>query len=485
MTSAAKAAPRPSRSALPEWASAQLAELQAQVAERDLSIADLGGKITRLDTKLAHADAELKQRELKIQRLTLELAVHKRVRFGAKSEAFTTEQLALFEEACEEDGAAIVAEIAQQQDPKPRREYQRTGRNPLPDHLRRIEHRHEPESCTCSTCGHERVKIGEDISEQLDCEPAEFFVHRHIRPQYACRTCETVTAAEIPAALIDGGLAAPGLYAWLLIQKYLDHLPLYRIEQIAARSGVMLARSTLGQWVGEIGVRLGPLVERLTERLKQGSVLHADETPIQQLDPGNGKTKRAYLWAYRSNDLSGGPPIVVFDYQPSRSGEHARNFLAGWQGHLMVDDFSGYKAGFKQGLIELGCLAHARRRFFDLYQAGNHPVAAEALARIKVLYEIEAKARDLDVASRYALRQAQAVALLTEFHAWLLVQRAQTANGSGLAKAIDYSLKRCLTAYGSPDRGGGDRGVVCGEGAALRHGGFGPLQSSGRHRLCK
>jgi transposase len=132
------------------------------------------------------------------------------------------------------------------------------------------------------------IKIGEDVSEQLDVEPARFFVHRHIRPQYACRTCETITAAPVAPALIDGGLAAPGLHAWVLIQKYLDHLPLYRIEKISERHGVGIARSTLAQWVGQLGVALQPLVDRLSELLKQGKVLHADETPVQQLDPGKG-----------------------------------------------------------------------------------------------------------------------------------------------------------------------------------------------------
>ncbi len=427
MTSVANAAPREPHSELPKWAVEQLSALQVQLAERD--------------SRLALADAELKRNALKIQRLTLELAVHKRIRFGTKSEAFTTEQRVLFDESCEEDGAAITRLIEQQQ-PASRREYKRTGRNPLPENLRRIEHRHDLESCTCGACGHELTKIGEDVSEQLDCEPADFFVHRHIRPQYACRTCETVVAADVSASLIDGGLAAPGLHAWVLVQKYLDHLPLYRIEQIAARSGVTLARSTLGQWVGELGVRLEPLVDRLMVLLKQGSVLHADETPIQQLDPGKGKTKRAYLWAYRSNDLSGGPPIVVFDYQTSRAGEHARNFLAGWQGHLMVDHFAGYKEGFRLGLIELGCLAHARRKFFDLHKAGQHPVAEEALARIKAIYEVEADARELDVAGRLALRKARAVPLLTDLHEWLMAQRSRTAAGTGLMRAIDYSLKR-------------------------------------------
>ena len=132
--------------------------------------------------------------------------------------------------------------------------------------------------------------------------------------------------------------------AWVIIGKYLDHLPLYRLERMAERDGVTLARSTLAEWVGRIGVALQPLADRLTAHLLKRPVLHADETPVQQLDPGNGKTKRAYLWAYMSNMLETGPPIVVFDYQTSRSGAHARNFLGEWKGSLMVDDFGGYVA---------------------------------------------------------------------------------------------------------------------------------------------
>src|SRR5690606_17382193 len=122
--------------------------------------------------------------------------------------------------------------------------------------------------------------------------------------------------------------------------KYLDHLPLYRIEQIAARQGVPLARSTLGQWIGRIGVALQPLADRLAELLRQRSILHADETPVRQLDPGSGKTRQAYLWAYRSATWDDGPPIIVFDYQESRAGAHARAFLQDWRGHLMVDDYA-------------------------------------------------------------------------------------------------------------------------------------------------
>ncbi|HWW07995.1 IS66 family transposase [Collimonas sp.] len=422
MNSTAELAHQPPDPALPDQVRAQISALQLQLVERD---------------------AELKRRELKIQKLTLELAHHKRIRFGFTSEALTSEQRDLFIDTSGEDGAAIVAELEQQQKPAVApRQHKRPGRNPLPPELPRIEHRHEPESCTCGECGHDLVKIGEDISEQLDVEPARFFVHRHIRPQYTCRTCETIIAAPVSASIIDGGLAAPGLHAWVLIQKYLDHLPLYRIEKISDRHGVRIARSTLAQWVGQLGVSLQPLVDRLAELLRQCEVLHADETPVQQLDPGKGKTKRAYMWAYRSNDLEDAPRIVVFDYQTSRSGEHARNFLQDWRGHLMVDDFGGYKASFREGVTELACLAHCRRKFFDLHAAGGHPVAEEALLRIGQLYAIEAQARDGDMAARLALRQQEAVPRLKALHDWLITQRLKTAKGTGLANAIDHILKR-------------------------------------------
>jgi len=228
-------------------------------------------------------DAEtLQAKDLKIQALILELAHLRRLRYGVKSEALSGLQRDLFEESCNEDIAALEAEVEQTGDQtgatvtKPKRP--RAGRQPLPPHLPRIEHRHEPESCHCGQCGKDLVKIGEDITEQLDVEPAKFFVHRHIRPQYACRHCETITAAPVPPAIIDGGMAAVGLLVWVLISKYLDHLPLYRLEQIAARDRVILARSTLAEWVGRTGVALQPLVDRLIELLLKRGTLHVDES---------------------------------------------------------------------------------------------------------------------------------------------------------------------------------------------------------------
>jgi transposase len=404
------------------------------------------------DVELHNKSAEIQTKEFKIQALTHELAYLQRMRYGVKSEALTKLQLDLFADHWNEDVAAIEAELEQLHEDQPvvtavKPQRPRAGRQPLPDHLPRIEHRHEPESCTCGQCGNTLVKIREDVTEQLNVEPAKFFVHRHIRPQYACRHCETITAAPIPAAVIDGGMAAVGLLVWLLVCKYVDHLPLYRLEQIAARHQVILPRTTLADWVGRLGVALQPLADRLTWHLLQGNTLHADETPVAQLAPGRGKTKKAYLWAYRSNDLQTGPRIIVFDYQSGRSGAHARQFLGDWHGHLMVDDYGGYKASFdanktKNPSIELGCWMHARQKFFDLFKADQTPMAKEALERIAKLYEIEANGKDLNCEARTQLRAEKSLPILKALHTWLIETRVRTAHGGTSAKAIDYTLRR-------------------------------------------
>ena len=411
-------------------------ELLNELADLNITPAAMA----KVQALFAQQQAKLAEKDFKITALTHELAYYKRIRFGKASEALVGEQRMLFEETVDMDLAAIEQEVESATPGK--RQRKRAGRQPLPTHLERIEHRHEPESCQCGQCGADLVKIGEDISEQLDVEPARFFVHRHIRPQYACRPCETVTAAPIPPAVIDGGMAAVGLLAWIAVCKYLDHLPLYRIEQIAARDGVPLARSTLGEWIGRIGVALQPLADRLAELLRERSCLHADETPVRQLDPGSGKTKHAYLWAYRSNALDDGPSMVVFDYQTSRAGAHARAFLQHWRGHLMVDDYVGYKALFTAGPTELACLAHIRRKFFDVHAASGSPVAEEVLRRIGQLYAIEHQAADMPPPQRAALREQHAIPALADLHAWLLASQPGVAVGSGTAKAIEHALKR-------------------------------------------
>lgn len=422
-----------------------LEKLEIDPAVRRALVASIQSDYERLEQRIQHD-------RFIIEKLKLELAYLRRLRFGQKSEGLKGAQPDLFNEALAEDMGHLAEQIdALSSDPeerKTRKSRAQAGRQPLPEHLPRIEHRHDIASCACGQCGQALVKIGEDITEQLDVEPARFTVHRHIRPQYACRHCETVTAAPVAPALIEGGMATPGLLAWIMVSKFADHLPLYRIEQIASRSGVPLAPSTLGDWVGRTGFHLTPLWEALKTRLLSQSIIHVDETPVQQLSPGKGKTHTSYLWAYRSNTLDPAPPIIVFDYQTSRHGRHARNFLGAWRGSLCVDDYAGYDKLFKTDAdgaiprIEVGCMAHARRKFFDLHAANGSPMAAEALRHIQRLYDVEADANRMSVPERQALRVARAVPLLESLHQFLKDSRAKSADNGASARAIDYSLRR-------------------------------------------
>lgn len=419
--------------ALRQWAITEIGRRDARVAEQAKSI--------------DQRDAVLRRRDQLIDSLKAHIQILQRAKFGAKAERFDAEQRTLFDEAIDSEIAEALAQVEQAEDATtlPGKRRPSPPRRTLPADLPRVETRHEPASCACTDCGGALSLIGEQVSEKLDIKPAEFFVRRDIYPQYACRVCETITAAPLPAAIIDRGLAAPGLLADVVINKYTDHLPLYRLEPRYARSGIALKRGMLAEWVGRVGLALQPLVDALRTQLLTEDILHADETPLQVLDSGKGQTKRAYLFAYRS---TGKQPIVVFEYCTSRSGSNAERFLGDWQGALMVDDFAGYKKLFP-AITELGCWAHARRKFYEQHAASKSELSKQALSRIAALYAIEAEAKDHTPEARYALRQHKARPLLESMKRWLDATRAGSLGNTGTIRAIDYTLKRwnALTRY--------------------------------------
>ena len=330
-------------------------------------------------------DREILYRQTKIDQLTHEMAVLKRWKFGRSREQLDQAKASLLDETIDADIAAIEQEL-QNLTPASKLEAQnrkQPKRAALPPELHRVEMHHEPESSSCTTpgCGCTLKRIGEDVSEKLDYTPGLFTVERHIRGKWACAKCQTLIQAPVPAQIIDKGIPTAGLLAQVLVAKYADHLPLYRQEGIFARAGLGIPRSTLAQWVGVCGVQLQPLVNALTEVILSRSVLHADETPVAMLQPGNKKTHRAYLWAYAPGAFED-MKAVVYDFCESRAGEHARAFLGEWKGALVCDDFSGYKQSFTLGVTEVGCMAHARRKFFDLHVSNKSQIAAQALQHI-------------------------------------------------------------------------------------------------------
>ena len=395
----------------------------------------------------AAKDQELAFKQTIIDKLTHENALLKRMKFAAQSERFNPEQKSLLEDEIEADLAAVATEIdalAQTQAPATS-EKRQAKRMPLPAHLPRREIRHEPTSTTCA-CGCQMKRVGEDVAEKLDYVPGVFSVERHIRGKWACARCETIQQTPVQAHVIDKGIPTTGLLAQVLVGKYADHLPLYRQEAIFGRAGLAIPRSTLAQWVGTCGVRLQPLVDALKTEILSHRVLHAEETPVAMLKPGEGKTHRAYLWAYAPGAFES-IKAVVYDFCESRSGEHARHFLGhgtdkAWKGSLTCDDFSGYKALIASGVTEVGCLAHARRKFFDLHAANQSQIAQSALEQLARIYEIERETKEFSAEERMDVRRERTKPLLDALHEWMTLQRRKVPDGSTTAKALDYSLKR-------------------------------------------
>jgi len=451
--------------ALKALASSLLSELQGRdeaLRHRDQTIAEHQRAITEqqqlLDARereLAARLQELEQATALTEKLKFELARYQRWRFGKKSEAIGAEQIALWEAELDADIEALQVRLddlhegllgkqpAQKKAPK---------RQALPVTLPRLEERLEPESTVCG-CGAAMTRIGEDVAETLQMIPSRFWVKRRIRGKWACRCCETITMAPVPAAPIDKAIAGTSVLANVIVAKYLDHQPLHRQEGIYARMGVPIPKSTMGGWIGRIGVLFEPLTDLLAERVTAGAALQADETPVPVLDPGSGKTATGYLCAYRT--LPSDPvQAVSFDFAMSRSQEHPRRMLAKFEGTLQVDGYAGYNETLRRAnVIEAGCLAHARRKFVEVFDSTKSPVAQQAIARIAALYqvehEIDASAEEVSILDRQRLRQARAGPLLKNLHEWLLASYGKTPPRSALAKAMQYTLNRwaALTRY--------------------------------------
>jgi transposase len=287
----------------------------------------------------------------------------------------------------------------------------------------------------------------------LEYIPANFKVIRHVRPKFACRQCERVVEAPAPSRTIERGLAGPGLLAHVLIAKYADHCPLYRQSEIYAREGVDLDRSTLAGWVGASSELLAPLVEALRKHVLSARKIHADDTPVPVLAPGNGKTKTGRLWTYVRDERTAGEstaPAVWFAYSPDRKGEHPRLHLKNFKGALQADAYAGFHHLYGDGAIyEVACWAHVRRKFHDIHVVHASPITAEAIARIGALYGIEEEVRGKPAELRREVRQARAKPLLDDLRSWMEISLRQLSTKSETAGAIRYTLAhwRALTRY--------------------------------------
>jgi transposase len=397
--------------------------------------------------QLLSKDEQLASRDNEIEQLKLLIAKLRRMQFGRKSERleWQIEQLELKLDELEASRAECEAPSPTPTSVESNRA-KKPVRRPLPAHLPREVRKILPKQEACPDCGGELKHLGEDVSEMLEYVVEHFKVIQQVRPKLACACCDKIVQAEAPSRPIARGMAGPGLLAHVLVSKYSDHLPLYRQEEIYAREGVELDRSTLADWVGGTSKLLQPLVEALRRQVMSAEKLHADDTPVPVLAPGNGKTKTGRLWTYVRDDRPAGgaaPPAVWFAYTPDRKGEHPKAHLKEFTGTLQADGYAGYDQVYEGGRIqEAACMAHVRRKFYDLHVAHNSPVAAEALERIGALYAIEKEIRGRPPAERREIRNERSKPLMESLKGWLEETLGKLSKKSDTARAVRYALGR-------------------------------------------
>lgn len=438
--------------------------LEAATLPNDLAVCH--ALIRQLLEQLNNSHRKLTQMEYQLQQLLRRL-------YGRSSEKIDPKQMVLF--------AEMLKQLEEQNPPTeeppappapPAASRKGHGRRRIPDDLprERIIHDLPEEEKPCSCCGNMREVIGEEVSEQLEYEPARLKVIEHVRLKYLCKICEheaaeggpQITTAEKPLAPIEKGLAAPGLLSYVIVSKYCDHLPLNRLERICKRHGIIIPRSTQWGWIFQSGQMLVPMVDVMIDSILASKVIHTDDTPVDVLEPKSGKTRQGRFWVYVGDEVH---PYTVFDYTPSRSRDGPMTFLADWgkdeRKYLQADAFGGYD-GIYRGqaggqVIEVACWAHCRRYFYDARRS-DHVRSAQALAYIRLLYDVETEAHKLFRAQdgngerrplsaiRLELRQELAVGRLDEFKTWLEAQ--QVANGgqvlpkSPMGEAITYALNQ-------------------------------------------
>ncbi|WP_092465539.1 IS66 family transposase, partial [Donghicola eburneus] len=436
----------------------------SEIAELRAALAAQTARAQAAERDLAQARALASCTEAMIQELKLEIAKLRRDKYGISSErrARLIDQLELqleeLEAAATEDALAA-EDTAQGDQTNTVRAFARRKpvRKPFPEHLPRERVVVEaPTACTC--CGSDRiVKMGEDITETLEVIPRQWKVIQTVREKFTCRTCEKISQSPAPFHAIPRGWAGPQLIAMVAFDKFGQHQPLNRQVERIAREGIDLSLSTLADLIGHACVALAPIHALIERHVLEASRLHGDDTTVPLLARGGAKTAR--LWTYVRDDRPWGgsaPPAALFKFSRDRQMIHPSTHLAGWQGILQADAYSGYNALYladrSPGPVRSAlCWSHARRKFFELADiAGNvrknkrahdiSPVALEAVKRIDAIFDIEREINGIDANARLAIRQERSRPLVEDLNVWLRDERAQMSKHNSVAKAIDYLM---------------------------------------------
>jgi transposase len=421
------------------------------------TIEELLKRLEQLEKDNAELEAKLKQQnelEAKLHWLEEQLRLHQLKRFGTSSERTNPDQLelTLFNET-EAEANPDLPEPTVESITYQRRRKKRGHREMMLENLpvETVEYRLSTEEQVCSCCSGKLHEMSTEVRREIKYIPAEVKVVEHVRYVYSCRRCEheeietPITTAPMPKPVISGSLASPSIMAHIMTQKYVDGLPLYRVEKQFNRMGLALSRQTIANWMIYGADRwLGVLYNRMHRLLLMLDILHADETILQVLrEPDRPATSKSYLWLYRTGKE--GPPIILYDYQETRAGENPKKFLDGFKGYLSVDGYAGYNKVPDVTLV--GCWAHARRGFSDVLKSlpanSMKPVTAtEGLNFCNQLFVVERKLKELDSEERYNERLKQSKPVLDAFLSWLKIQEQKVLPKSAFGKAINYCLNQ-------------------------------------------
>ena len=408
------------------------------------SLDELPNDLQTLKQMITALLSDADQKAHRILDLEHQLEHLKRRLFGRKSEKLDEKQLMLFQELLQQVQQARAA--AAPVSPKPATEVKPrpkpTGRKPLPASLpvKQEELLPDKDELVCAIHGCEKKRIGEEVTEYLEFQPASFYRQQIIRPKYACALCEgNIAIAELPARPIDKGLAGPGVLAHVLVSKYADHLPLNRLEGIFVRHGLDINRSTMCRWVADSSDLLEPIVKEMKRMVLSSRKIHTDDTHVPVLEKDKKQTKRGYLWVY-----VGDQGDVVFDYTPNRCREGPVAFLDSFKGYLQADAYNGYDAVFlNPAVVEVACWAHARRKFNDAFETGRS-ICLQMLEYIRQLYAVErdAKEKNLDASGRFFLRLEKSRPILETIKAKLDEWSVAALPKSPVGQAIGYALNQ-------------------------------------------
>ena len=450
-----------------------ISELKRLLVAKDAELTARTTELSTASSELAAAKNGLVITQLTIEKLKAQIAKFRREKFGASSERVdrALEQLELALEEAETAKAEAVASEPQGPEPEapntdtpPAEDAKREKkkRRQLPQEFPRRDVVHRPPD-VCKRCGGTDLRdVSESVTEVLRYVPGYFEVDRHVRPACSCRKCEAMMQAPMPDLPIPRGMVDATFLAYIVISKFCDHIPLYRLAEICARRGLDIDRSQLAEWLGHVAWLLAPLVELIAAHVMAGRVIHCDDTPIPVLAPGAGKTKTGRLWVYLRDErphAGTAPPAVLYRYTPDRKGEHCRKELADFTGALHADGYSGFDklyriadAHLMQGpprVAEVGCWSHVRRGFFDEWASHKSTIAKEALDRIGALFDIERPIKGQTPGIRRAVRQRTAKPKIDDLAVWLDAQLQKIPGKSDLAGAIRYARSRWteLTRY--------------------------------------